>query len=104
MAVGEHEHGRGDVLVAHGRKGMLGRTIDGEDDAGKQRKKKRDKGGAAESLAGSLEPAFAGKSSGGGRGATDNWLSVGNIKDDFKEKNIKALVLGNGKEAEGYLQ
>ena len=38
MAVGQH--GRGDVLVAHGRKGMLGRTIDGDDDGGKQRRKK----------------------------------------------------------------
>ena len=39
---------------------MLSGTIDGDDDGGKQ-KEKRDKGGAA----GSLEPAFAGKSSGG---------------------------------------
>ena len=88
---------RADSLVAHGRKGMLGQTLEGEEGMSKKKaKKKADKADArqgSDSMAGSLEPAFAG---GASKAKGGNWLSVGNVKDDFKEKPIKALVLANG--------
>lgn len=98
--------GRAALLVAHGRKGMLGKTIDGDDGKSKKDKKKKDKAEkGSDSLAGSMEPGFAGKSSGGSGGegggggsAKGNWLTVGNVKEDFTEKPIKALVLANGME------
>ena len=95
---------RGARVVPRARKGMLADTLDGE---GKKKKKKKDKkaakaktaapgsGGGSDSIAGSLEPAFAG-STASKKPAGKNWIEVGNLAADFKEKPIKPLVLANG--------
>ena len=94
--------------MVSGRKGMLGKTIEGDDGlTSKERKKekaqKAKKKEGSDSLAGSMEPGYAGSSVGGGGGAGTakaGWLSVGNAMNDFKEKPIKALVLANGVDVE----
>lgn len=91
-------HRRGELLVSRGRKGMLGQTLDGEEGGKKAKKDKAAKKKGSDSLAGSLEPGFAGSKSTGGSGGKGSWLSVGNVKEDFNEKPIKALVLANGVE------
>ena len=88
---------RGAQVVPRARKGMLADTLDGD---GKKKKKKKDKrggpgpSGGSDSMAGSLEPAFAGSKPSKPKGK--NWIEVGNVTADFKEKPIKPLVLANG--------
>ena len=81
---------RGERLVANGRKGMLGQTLDGEEGGGKKRReaKKAEKFAQQQSMAASVDPAAAKRK--------DGWLAVGNVNTDFKEKNIKLLELANG--------
>ena len=81
---------RGERLVANGRKGMLGQTLDGEEGGGKKRReaKKAEKFAQQQSMAASIDPAAAKRK--------DGWLAVGNVNTDFKEKNIKLLELANG--------
>ena len=94
---------RGADVVPRARKGMLADTLDGDG-----KKKKKDKKakkaaktaggpgtGGSDSIAGSLEPAFAG-SKPSTRPSGKNWIEVGNVTADFKEKPIKPLVLANG--------
>ena len=90
---------RGAGVVPRARKGMLADTLDGDG-----KKKKKDKkasktatpGGGSDSIAGSLEPAFAGQSKGSSKPAGKNWIEVGNVSADFQTKPIKPLVLANG--------
>ena len=81
---------RGERLVANGRKGMLGQTLDGEEGGGKKKReaKKAEKLAQQQSMAASMDPAAAKRK--------DGWLAVGNVNTDFKEKNIKLLELANG--------
>ena len=93
---------RGADVVPRARKGMLADTLDGDG-----KKKKKDKKakkaaktagsgtGGSDSIAGSLEPAFAG-SKPSTRPSGKNWIEVGNVTADFKTKPIKPLVLANG--------
>jgi nitrite reductase/ring-hydroxylating ferredoxin subunit len=89
---------RGADVVPRARKGMLADTLDGDG-----KKKKKDKkasktagpGGGSDSIAGSLEPAFAGQSK-PSKPAGKNWIEVGNVSADFQTKPIKPLVLANG--------
>ena len=89
---------RGAGVVPRARKGMLADTLDGDG-----KKKKKDKkasktatpGGGSDSIAGSLEPAFAGQSK-SSKPAGKNWIEVGNVSADFQTKAIKPLVLANG--------
>jgi nitrite reductase/ring-hydroxylating ferredoxin subunit len=89
---------RGAGVVPRARKGMLADTLDGDG-----KKKKKDKkasktagpGGGSDSIAGSLEPAFAGQSK-SSKPAGKNWIEVGNVSADFQTKPIKPLVLANG--------
>ena len=93
---------RGDALVVAARKGLLADTLDGEDGAKKTKKDKKkanQPGGAgSESMAGSLEPAFAGGASNKRPASSDkNWIpNLANVNADFGEKPTKALVLANG--------
>jgi len=97
-----------DGVVARGRKGMLGRVIDGEDDETTSKKKKEKRAAAAAdkaatfdgagrapkgsaSMAASLEGGL-GKASSKGK----NWIVVGDAKTDFASKPIKLLELANG--------
>ena len=92
---------RGDALVVAARKGLLADTLDGEDGAKKKKKDKKKAnnqpggGAGSDSMAGSLEPAFASKK----RPASSdkNWIpNLANVNADFGEKPTKALVLANG--------
>jgi nitrite reductase/ring-hydroxylating ferredoxin subunit len=88
---------RGDCTVTHARKGLLAETLDGEESARKKKmdKKAKQAGGGGDSMAGSLEPQFAGQQQ-KTPAAGKNWIVVGNVNEDFKEKPIKPLVLANG--------
>jgi nitrite reductase/ring-hydroxylating ferredoxin subunit len=96
---------RGDGIVARARKGTLADTLDGDGGKKKKKDKKAVGGGAtsggSDSMAGSLEPQFAGRGSSSTASKANaarekNWIEVGNVNIDFKEKPIKPLVLANG--------
>ena len=95
---GGHSMRRGDSTVTHARKGMLADTLDGDESAKKKKKDKKaaKSGGGSDSMAGSLEPAFAGAAGSKKSSNNKNWLTVANITADFKEKPIKLLDLANG--------
>ncbi len=92
---------RGDALVVAARKGLLADTLDGEDGAKKKKKDKKKAnnqpggGAGSDSMAGSLEPAFA--SNKRPASSDKNWIpNLANVDADFGEKPTKALVLANG--------
>jgi nitrite reductase/ring-hydroxylating ferredoxin subunit len=90
--------------VVAARKGLLADTLDGEDGAKKKKKKDKKKannqpgGAGSDSMAGSLEPAFAGGTSNKPPASSEkNWIpNLANVNADFGEKPTKALVLANG--------
>ena len=90
---------RGAGVVPRARKGMLADTLDGDGKKKKKKDKKASKtagpGGGSDSIAGSLEPAFAGQSA-SSKPTGKNWIEVGNVSADFQTKPIKPLVLANG--------
>ena len=91
---------RADALVARARKGLLADTLDGDDSKRAKKKDKKAKKAksaprGSDSVAGSLEPAFAGAAS-SSKPSGKNWILVGDANADFDAKPIKALVLANG--------
>lgn len=91
---------RAGALVARARKGVLADTLDGDDSKRAKKKDKKAKKAksaprGSDSMAGSLEPAFAGAAS-SSKPSGKNWILVGNADADFDAKPIKALVLANG--------
>ena len=91
---------RADALVARARKGLLADTLDGDDSKRAKKKDKKAKKAksaprGSDSVAGSLEPAFAGAAS-SSKPSRKNWILVGDANADFDAKPIKALVLANG--------
>ena len=85
---------------ARARKGLLADTLDGDDSKRAKKKDKKAKKAksaprGSDSVAGSLEPAFAGAAS-SSKPSRKNWILVGDANADFDAKPIKALVLANG--------
>jgi len=103
--VSSRRQGRAERMVALGRKGTLGKIIGGDinDDAPKPvaEKEKKPKGmpknmQGMQGKPGRPDAPVAAGSSAGDSKRVGNWLKVGSLTEDFKEKPIKLLELANG--------